>query len=1122
MIKNKKSICLIIAIVILLQCFNMSVLAEDTFYAKLSGIYDTLNTISVKDNLGDAAVYRWYIADTEDGKFSLISGQSSKSLYIQSSYGGKWIKATVSAGGRTVEADPRKIGEKLKRVAIYYPESTLYTRRNTPSDNIFVVDGKEFILLDVLESDESKFLVMSKNSLVKHKYASSGQKFDEMNAYLNGEFKEGGYLPDSILEHINYNAVWKMEPFMWPHEQDDETSVVAGISIPAVYEISRYIDKIGYYDEMGWWTRTPNGGKSGSGDTMFSHDGDITHLSTMWANLCWNEYGIRPIFYLNRDFFKEEKLDLACLGQNVRRAIANEYSDDEFSIYNEQELDILLRKGNITIDIHRLNDADAPYVAIEFSDKNDVNSEYVLSIASGDKVIKQVNINRGNYVGNTYKLSLDGIAYGTHDLQIIVSYNNQVVMKKDMTVVYMPFKKETDFMEFYSSKGYTYHPSSKNVIEFTDKSGITLIREGVEWQNIETSKGVYDFTRMDTLINACRDKNIEPIILLAYSHTLYGAASLKHGPSTKEQMDAFAAWAAAIAARYPDVKYFEVYNEPNLDMFWTPYETSHMDYSALLKITSGEIKKVNPDAVIVGGADTQETGTYIGRLYTERNVYPYLDAASFHPYYFLNGERVDDGYDKKLKYYTNRSLVAGGFKEQIITEVGWSTLNHATAGSDEDKQATELLKQYVVADAEGIRRNAIFSFLDGGFNKNDKEHNFGVITADGKPKKAYAALSGFNKILSGAVYCGEVSLKEGVKGFLYRRDGKPVLIMWNVFKKDDTVKSSEIAFEGEVVTAYDMYLNPTQKVVSTVTLGNEPMYVLGLSQGYFKEILTGYETEIDERLNALGLSTSNKTKLKSLFEDAISAVITEIEKTSQSEDDAYNLFVKHYETADKIIEAYNDKTLSITEKQLSGAMYTVYLTGMILANYYSVFITDGTASFDVDKTVENEINSLKAEIDGSVPHTQSILKTAKEIASDAKMVHDLSDENPSKAGFVKSREVVAEQLVHLAQLMKVTESTTHDEFVITAPSNNKKVTKGSAGEVEVAVYNYGNLDFVGELHLVNSLGNIIGSATVNVAKGQNVLLNVPVSAQYLSTSVNAQLEKNGTILKKVAITAFSN
>jgi len=136
--------------------------------------------------------------------------------------------------------------------------------------------------------------------------------------------------------------------------------------------------------------------------------------------------------------------------------------------------------------------------------------------------------------------------------------------------------------------------------------------------------------------------------------TLYPAGAADT-PRSAAARATFAAWAASIVERLPELRHVIVGNEPNLNRFWLPQFDRHgadvaaPAYVRLLARTYDAIKAAAPSVEVVGGAlahmglnrpsalrDTQAPQRFLldmGKAYRDSGrKRPIMDAFAFHPY----------------------------------------------------------------------------------------------------------------------------------------------------------------------------------------------------------------------------------------------------------------------------------------------------------------------------------------------------------------------------------------------------------------------------------------------------------------------------------------------------------
>ncbi|MBZ9639163.1 xylan 1,4-beta-xylosidase [Streptomyces sp. PSKA30] len=129
--------------------------------------------------------------------------------------------------------------------------------------------------------------------------------------------------------------------------------------------------------------------------------------------------------------------------------------------------------------------------------------------------------------------------------------------------------------------------------------------------NPEPVKGRYDFAALDRRVDFVRTSGGTPVITLCCApdwmkggeagagNTDWSQSALETAPDP-EHYDDFAALAATVAKRYPDVRHFIVWNE--FKGFWNDAEHrwDHEGYTKLYNLVHRALKKVDAD-IMVGG-----------------------------------------------------------------------------------------------------------------------------------------------------------------------------------------------------------------------------------------------------------------------------------------------------------------------------------------------------------------------------------------------------------------------------------------------------------------------------------------------------------------------------------------
>jgi hypothetical protein len=135
-------------------------------------------------------------------------------------------------------------------------------------------------------------------------------------------------------------------------------------------------------------------------------------------------------------------------------------------------------------------------------------------------------------------------------------------------------------------------------LDALDRLGVDVVRFTLEWNQIEPSQGTFRWRSSDQVLRGLQTRGIQPVV------TLVGTPGWANGgrpprfapPRGKE----FADFAAAAARRYRFVRYWVIWNEPNLRRWFEP--TLPGTYvRRLLNPAYRAIHRVNPRARVAGG-----------------------------------------------------------------------------------------------------------------------------------------------------------------------------------------------------------------------------------------------------------------------------------------------------------------------------------------------------------------------------------------------------------------------------------------------------------------------------------------------------------------------------------------
>ncbi len=212
----------------------------------------------------------------------------------------------------------------------------------TPVENLFRLEGTgtNYVLLD---STEEGYMVVPQGYSGSVMYDPDSTVWFDLEdtnniAYwLNNTFITGGTLHKDMAEHL-VERQWPMED---PVKDSEDKFVKCKVALLSQTELLKYDSKFGFKDG---YANTNDSNyfflRSRSGQTILV---GCASGGTYPGKPARN-YGTKPVFFLDDNFFKEHRMDLVTLGDNVRKAILDKTTTAELrKIYSDNEVKKLTR-----------------------------------------------------------------------------------------------------------------------------------------------------------------------------------------------------------------------------------------------------------------------------------------------------------------------------------------------------------------------------------------------------------------------------------------------------------------------------------------------------------------------------------------------------------------------------------------------------------------------------------------------------------------------------------------------------------------------------------------------------------------------------------------------------------
>jgi hypothetical protein len=286
-------------------------------------------------------------------------------------------------------------------------------------------------------------------------------------------------------------------------------------------------------------------------------------------------------------------------------------------------------------------------------------------------------------------------------------------------------------------------------IKMIADAGFRWIRTDFKWELTETERGTYDFTSYERLLAALDAHHLRALFILDYGNPLYTQGK---SVRTAEAREAFARWAVAAAKHFSGRGIvWELFNEPNVSMFWPPRPNVD-EYTALASVVAKAFQRAAPNERLIGPATSGVEFKFLEACF-QAGLLTQWSAVSVHPYRQQNPETVASEYAllretieryRVSKDRDSEGLAGADRAPQIFSgEWGYSSV---WRGMNEQKQAEMLAREFLTNIANGIPLSIWYDWRDDGPDPNEAEHHFGLVRYRSaknaeplQPKPAYLA-----------------------------------------------------------------------------------------------------------------------------------------------------------------------------------------------------------------------------------------------------------------------------------------------------------------------------------------------------------------------------------------------
>jgi hypothetical protein len=307
-------------------------------------------------------------------------------------------------------------------------------------------------------------------------------------------------------------------------------------------------------------------------------------------------------------------------------------------------------------------------------------------------------------------------------------------------------------------------------------AGFQYIRQEFPWEDIEIGgKGVY----FDAKFNKSTWEKYDRLVALADEYDLQIIARLDHPPAwtrvdghargyfaPPDDYQDYADFVSAVVSRYKGkIKFYQLWNEPNIYPEWGEQDVNAQDYTRLLKIGYEAAKAADPEAVIIsaGLAQTLETGPrnvsdliFLQQLY-DAGAKDYFDILAVMNYGLFTGpgdHRADPSRTNFSRPVLIREIMVkngDANKPMWAMEIGWNALPESFPDAPygrvtEEQQARYAAQAYERAQAEWPWMGVMnYWFFKRAYDNERAQpfYYFRLFDPDFTPKPAYEAIKAY-------------------------------------------------------------------------------------------------------------------------------------------------------------------------------------------------------------------------------------------------------------------------------------------------------------------------------------------------------------------------------------------
>jgi polysaccharide biosynthesis protein PslG len=280
-------------------------------------------------------------------------------------------------------------------------------------------------------------------------------------------------------------------------------------------------------------------------------------------------------------------------------------------------------------------------------------------------------------------------------------------------------------------------------------TGVKTVRLLIPWGFVEYLPGQYYWTDVDKIVNAAVAHGLSILGVIHSTPTWALAIGGLPTSGPPQNPASYGNFAAQVATRYKGrISAYEIWNEPNAALFWSPAPYP-AGYTSLLKAAYPKIKAIDPSVPVIAaglGAIIDWLNVAINPVKFVQQMYaagakPYFDALAYHPYQytlkFSDGVPVANSPVNQLMQMRQVMIANGDASKKI-----WATeYGEPTSQTDQAGQVAFISDMYTKwQEMPYTGPLLIYTTRDRNSASTQADDTFGIVKQDWTPKQSQQAL----------------------------------------------------------------------------------------------------------------------------------------------------------------------------------------------------------------------------------------------------------------------------------------------------------------------------------------------------------------------------------------------